>query len=83
MAETVPVLTQTSQKSALFGQFLDGFSGFWHLVAVLQHFFSSLLGRHGAQAPSFGPLSAWHTRADGANGAHDDIRRPKRTVLYK
>ena len=54
MAETVPVLTQTSPKSAFFGHFLDGFSGFRHLVAVLQHFFSSLLAVGHRMALGFG-----------------------------
>ncbi len=43
MAEIVPDLTQFDQKLALFGPFLDEFSGIQYQVEALQHFFSSLL----------------------------------------
>jgi len=43
LAEAIPVLIQNSQKFAFYVPFLDGFPGFWHLIKVLQHFFSSLL----------------------------------------
>jgi hypothetical protein len=43
VAEIVPDLTQFDQKLALFGPFLDEFSGIQYQVEALQHFFSSLL----------------------------------------
>ena len=43
MADTALISTQNSQKFAFYVPFLDRFSGFWHPIEALQHFFSSLL----------------------------------------